>query len=500
MEFLQNLVETMMSTSIIWIYGMAGTGKSCIAGSFADILRKTQDPALSDFQLAISFHCNRASRENDIHVLVPTIVYHLALKHPALREKLVRDVDLDAAGEVEDQINNLLLYPLRQLQEEGAIPKAKKVIILDGFDEWGEEEHRTVFLHEMKKLCNHHHWMRFIITSRPNQEIADELTFEQRGFLKRVDLFQDQKTQHDIGIFLEAYRSSHSRVSAALKETDMMLLLPYVNSLFILADVACKFLSQNPYMNMKILTNQMTGFRSGKNSYDKLHHLYETVLKESMIDPKNELRLYMEVIGAICVLQMPLTMKALEKLTGSIASQVVQSLRAVLYEDSEGHILHHRSFQDFIMSESVFDEKIDVGEVHARLASACLNSMSKQLKFNICRIDSSHFPNDALTNPDISERAQKWISEELRYSCRSWIYHLCATEEDNNRCWDQAAHFMNSKSLIYWIECLSCINEMNLIKDGMDQLGSRTKVCFHQCLINAYPDENEIESRHIEDN
>ncbi|KAE9401787.1 hypothetical protein BT96DRAFT_594353 [Gymnopus androsaceus JB14] len=313
-EFLNSVIQSMLSNSIVLIHGRAGTGKSSIAGSLAQILIKKQHPGLSDTEMAMSFYCIRESRDKDVSVLVPTLVYHLACAFPAFGEKLASDSKLDIGGGLSTQFDNLLLDPLQALKEEQRTPPAEKIaIIVDGLDEWGHEDNRVLFLKKLQNLCREHGWMRFVITSRPNPEIGIEFLPEHTGLFLRMDLSQDNKTEDDIKTFIKDYRNEHPKLAKTLSEVEILSLLPYINSLFILADVVCKFLAQRPDQNFKILQNTERGFKSGKKSYDVLYSLYDTVLTESIEDPANQLCSYMNVIGTICMLQKPLSMACIDQ-------------------------------------------------------------------------------------------------------------------------------------------------------------------------------------------
>ncbi|KAE9386524.1 hypothetical protein BT96DRAFT_519438 [Gymnopus androsaceus JB14] len=466
----------MLANSIVLIHGRAGTGKSCIAGSLAQIIHKKQHPVLTEIELAMSFHCIRDSRDKDVSVLVPTLVYQLALEFPEFGEKLASNSHLDTSGDLSTQFDDLLFDPLMELKKEGKTKISKKIaIIVDGLDEWGQEDDRISFLTKLQTLCEMHNWMRFVITSRPNPEIGHAFLPDHSGLFKRIDLSEDERTMDDIAVYIKSYRFNHPKLKNTVSELEMLSLLPYINSLFILADVVCKFIAQSPCNNFKILANAETGYKSGRNSYDVLYSLYETVLTESLVDPINQVSIYMDVIGTLCVSQQPLTIQGLTKLTNNDARDIVESLSAVFYTDSESKIHYHLSFQEFILDNgmsnrrlgtSLYQFYLNVTKQHEHVALVCLKIMIQQLKFNICHLESSYLANEAVINPDMDQQVQRWISEELRYSCESWVYHMCETDEQSES-WQNISCFMESKSIIYWMECLSCLNKTSHIKSSV---------------------------------
>lgn len=475
-------MDAMLENSIVWIYGIAGTGKSSIAGSFTEMIKNKEDTRLADITLALSFHCYRAHREEDVTRLIPRFAYDLALRFPAFGEKLATDPNLSAAGGIMDQFKNLIHSPLTLLKKEGQIPEAKIVLIMDALDEWGQENDRILLVKNLQKLCREHIWIRIIITSRPNLELKNLFKNEEDGLLKKIDLNADEKTGDDIIVFIQDFMSNRPQV--VLEQIDISILLPYINSLFILADVTCKFIAQNPSNNIRILKNEISGSKSGQDSFEVLRGMYELVLKESLRDPENDLSTYLKVIGTIFVLQQPLTINALKSLISCDVQRVIDSLSAVFYKDSGGQIRYHLSFRDFMTQggkgQTYYQYQIDLEERNEQLVFACLDVMEKQLKFNICHLETSYIINKDVQNPEMNERVRKWISEELIYCCKSWIYHLCTVKAEKTEVWQKAAKFLQNQRMIYWMECMSCMSEVSFMKENIGHLGNTTKVCTVQ--------------------
>jgi hypothetical protein len=53
--------------------------------------------------------------------------------------------------------------------------------------------------------------------------------------------------------------------------------------------------------------------------------------------------------------------------------------------------------------------------------------MAKELKFNICDLQTSFLPNDQVS--DMANRVNSCISDGLLYSCIQWASHLESTSE-----------------------------------------------------------------------
>src|ERR1700679_832214 len=69
---------------IFWLNGLAGTGKSTIAQTFAEI-------CFADGKLGASFFCSRdfGDRSN-LQAIFPTLAFQLAHRYPRFREQLLQ--------------------------------------------------------------------------------------------------------------------------------------------------------------------------------------------------------------------------------------------------------------------------------------------------------------------------------------------------------------------------------------------------------------------------
>ncbi|KAF9059975.1 hypothetical protein BDP27DRAFT_438200 [Rhodocollybia butyracea] len=139
---LSKLTGNIKRSSIVWLHGLAGTGKSSIAGSLEQKFReKPVDPDLTGIELAIGFHCTRGTRSEDLHILVPTLAYNIARKFPAFGRHLADDPQLSTSGGLHYQFKNLLHQPLDLLKNEKVeSPTSQILVIIDALDEWADEE------------------------------------------------------------------------------------------------------------------------------------------------------------------------------------------------------------------------------------------------------------------------------------------------------------------------------------------------------------------------
>ncbi|KIK66507.1 hypothetical protein GYMLUDRAFT_157842, partial [Collybiopsis luxurians FD-317 M1] len=120
------------SQSGYWISGMAGTGKSTIAMSVCQKLKK-------EGVLAGTFFCSRQIPEcRDYRMIIPTLSYQLAKVSKAfadaLKDILARDPDL-ATKKPDEQIEYLLVEPWSLVSDLFKRKTIVPVFLVDALDE-----------------------------------------------------------------------------------------------------------------------------------------------------------------------------------------------------------------------------------------------------------------------------------------------------------------------------------------------------------------------------
>ncbi|KAJ3519533.1 hypothetical protein NMY22_g13151 [Coprinellus aureogranulatus] len=183
---------------VFWLTGPAGAGKSAIAGSVAD----------------------RA-------YLFPTLAYHFThLGIPGLREEILAAIDACPSvfdKNLDEQLDTLILKPLRKVGQGVIQSSTFKTIIVDGVDECKEDRgkasdteqdrrkskknnHREIISSLVRASKDPSFPFRIIIASRPERAIERCFdSFENAGIkLKRVFLDKEYEPQADIELFLRA--------------------------------------------------------------------------------------------------------------------------------------------------------------------------------------------------------------------------------------------------------------------------------------------------------
>jgi len=153
---------------IFWLNGLAGTGKSTIAQTFAKTM-------LADGKLGASFFCSRDSADrSNLQMIFPTLAFQLAYQYPRFRRELLQV--LKACPDVEQeslcsQMEKLIVCPLKAT-------RISTLIIIDALDECKDEEPASAILSVLSRYTDEIPDTKFFITGRPEPRICSGFRLE----------------------------------------------------------------------------------------------------------------------------------------------------------------------------------------------------------------------------------------------------------------------------------------------------------------------------------
>jgi hypothetical protein len=196
--------------------------------------------------------------------------------------------------------------------------------------------------------------------------------------------------------------------------------------------------------------------------------LYRQILNLSFKRPSAlVLEAFKNVTGAIILAKIPLRRKDLIDLLDiePIAlDHICQGLQSVL---DSGELLRftHQSFVDFLIhSEGCLPPFLFHKANQSRnLLLACLRVMKKELRFNICNLETSHVVHDDI--PDLELHVHDIIPVHLQYACRFWTNHLQSSNFEV-RIAKEIEDFMTDK-LLNWLEVMSLLRKGNSVMQGL---------------------------------
>ncbi|KAJ7437399.1 hypothetical protein FB451DRAFT_1378617 [Mycena latifolia] len=158
------------SGSVLWLYGVAGSGKSTISTTVSEIFRQ-----LGRLGAFFFFDRNNASLSRP-GAVIRTIAYSLGLSDPRIGVAICNVIHRDptiANAPIRAQFTELLLQPLVSVEMDLHGPI---LIIIDGLDGCGDPDSRAILLallsDEFLKLPP---VFRVLITSRPDPDIVSQI-------------------------------------------------------------------------------------------------------------------------------------------------------------------------------------------------------------------------------------------------------------------------------------------------------------------------------------
>ena len=463
---------------VFWLNGLAGTGKSTIAQTFAET-------SFADGKLGASFFCSRDfEARRDIQNIFPTLAFQLAYRYPDFRKKLlpVLRANPDIGQEsLCSQLEKLIIGPF----ETTCI---SSLIIIDALDECKDEEPASAILSILSRYVDKIPQVKFFITGRPEPRIRTGFRLELLRPITEVLKLHDverSSVEADIKLFLEIRLAeiARSRSDCDFTESwpstyDIDILCKKSAALFIYASTVTKFIA-SPYglpserLTLIISLPQSTT-HEGKSGIDLL---YTQVLEQAFHDADSDAQeLYSRfrlVVGAVLLVFNPLSRKTLSELLKkcnkpSRISNALRSLHSLLLVPDNGDdpiSPFHKSFPDFLTDPTrCKDERffIDPPVHHINILFSCLELMKERLRKNIC--DLKDYPSALSDSEDLPDRKKTRIGDALEYACRFWTKHLSEIRSSGphvERVKAAIEEFFTIH-LLFWIEVLSLTGHLNL--------------------------------------
>ncbi|KAJ7138266.1 WD40-repeat-containing domain protein [Mycena epipterygia] len=443
------------SGGVLWLTGVAGSGKSTISTTVAESFRE-----LHRLGAFLFFDRNDRARSHP-DALVRTLAHSIGLSNPhigSVISTVIQDDPNIVNAPIRTQFRALLLEPLRAMEHciQGPI-----IIVLDALDECGDPDSRLTLLSvlsdELPKLPN---LFRFLITSRPDKDIVKR--FRSRFMEKQMDVTSNTD---DITLFI---RNEMARIGEEESlgptwpgEQNIQTLVKLSGGLFIWAATATRFIAgYQPTTSLEIVMAQ--GFPQ-EFSLDKL---YAVALQQSGPWGTNA-RFTQDgraVLACVVLGQVPMTDETIDALLfeQATAAVVLNHLGCVIQWSAGTYARTlHASFADYLTDPERSGGQpwsIDLETNHRSLSLACLRILNSpsELRFNICSLEDSHLLNAGI--PCLSDRIAADISPQLLYSSRFWANHVQVALFETKVLEEMDTFFHNQ--FLYWLEVLSLLGQI----------------------------------------
>jgi hypothetical protein len=161
LQQLERWLDDKQGKRVFWLNGLAGSGKSTIAQTFAET-------TFADGKLGASFFCSRDFEDrSNIQAVFPTLALQLAYRYPLFREHLLRVLRANPGigrQSLCTQLENLIIGPFKATH-------ISTLIIIDALDECEDAEPVSAILSTLSRYVDEIPEVRFFITSRPEHRI-----------------------------------------------------------------------------------------------------------------------------------------------------------------------------------------------------------------------------------------------------------------------------------------------------------------------------------------
>ena len=462
---------------IFWLNGLAGTGKSTIAQTFAERM-------FADGRLGASFFCSRDFEgRSNLQAIFPTLASQLAYHYPLFRDKLLQVLRAHPGAKQESlwsQMKRLIVGPLKAAQ-------ISTLIVIDALDECKDEEPASAILSILSRCANEIPNVKFFITGRPEPRIRTG--FRLRALLPITEVFKlhevkPEAVNNDIKLYFQMQltdiaknRSDCDSSGDWPSQSDVEILCKKAAGFFIYASTVIKFVASenhHPPERLTLITSlPQTTTEEGKSGVDQLYievlrHAYHNIHSDD-VQFYTCLR---SILGTILLIFNPLSIKGLSELlrrhyTSLSILSTIRSLHSVLLvpDNIEEPILtFHKSFPDFLTDAKRCEDRqlfVEPAVCHVEILLSCLNLMNDRLRKNICELDDYAMLSEVQDFPDC-QRAH--IGDALGYACCFWTKHLLKiplSSPDVEKV-QQAIDKFSTTHLLFWIEVLSLVGNLGV--------------------------------------
>lgn len=440
-----NITDLKRQHNVLWLRGLAGSGKSTLSTTIANSLSVMERLA------AFIFFERDVSIRSDPSAVIRTLAYKVGVSHPVVGEAISANVSKYPEivhFPLQSQFQHLLVQPMTL---PGVINSASPVVfVLDALDECGTPDERETLLELLAEQASVLPAL-FVITGRPSQDICGFFEDRDHILIKELDI-TTKNNNEDISTFLihnlKRIRTKHPSLRRREHwpgDERLEKLLCRASGLFIWAATACKFIDKYPPdARLEMIIKGSTA-PAAEHTLDAL---YRTALESAgSWDIPEFVADFRAVLGFVLIAKHPLPGNAIISLLGRAVTEscidVISQLGCVLRLDPTVRLLHP-SFADFLFDPQRCIEKeflFQEDALHHAIALLCIALLESVLKENLCGLTLSQEP------------VQAKLSEDVAYACMYWVEHVCVTRA-SAAVLALIEGFLQ-RHLLHWVEAMS---------------------------------------------
>jgi len=450
--------NTPVDQRILWLHGLAGSGKSTISTTIASSYN--DQGCLGAF---VFFNRDDEKRSRPASV-IRTIAYKLGLFNDQIGASIADAIEATPDIFVMPLVRQFAKFVVGPISGLTTTITKPIVIILDAIDECGNVNDRKKLLDVLAdETIEIPSVIRIIITSRKEDDISKAFMDKRHIHVRELDLTTDDNKE-DITIFLR------HRIHHIQKQNPHLLFVPDWSvediihtlalrsaGLFMWAWTACRFI--DTYAPQNSLNTLLQGDVNA-NAQSALDGLYATAFKsyENDFDFKSD---FLSIMGTIIVARNPLSVQAIDALLRHKRSgDMISKLGCVLMTDKNLIRIIHPSFADYLYnhdrckSDAFYIDR----QLHNRhLAIHCINHLDGFLRRNVCDLTLSMGPVNAT------------LPESICYASTSWIAHVIDMTIIPESFADTLQQFL-FEHLLHWMEAMSILNRSREVITSLSRL------------------------------
>ena len=482
-KFLDDVLALLKSHAlphIVWIAGMAGTGKTSIAITLCSMIWMD-----STVYLGGTFFCSRSAgsvERTDVKRIVPTLVTLLARQLPVFGSSLAKQLSKSpdvAHWTVRNQVDRLIVQPLNELARDTCAGQI--VFVIDALDECNNPSLLSELIDSIADFKSKLP-VKFLLTSRPEMHIrTTPIGDPVLSSILRLHTVDQEQVTADIRLYISTKLAQASKTARWYSAYDVEALVSRSGGLFIFASTALKYVLNrgDDAGRRERLEKATTAFAHSTVATNPLDRMYELVINEASRSDQvdtDELEGMRKILACVLTARASLSIQALADLTGFSPDTLrgsLERLHSLIHlpvDDTEpGLRTLHASFGDYILGRAAENIRLAPSLGHDLLAEGCLRRMGwNDLRLNIFGSLSSYEPN--------AEFQPNSISLSLMYACLHWAHHINAAS--TRSAFDKMVEGTFRRKFLFWLEVLSVTGKMGSASGLLRIAGSAVSSSF----------------------
>ena len=415
---------------VMVISGDAGMGKSVIAAVVCQRMQRAG-------QLSGSHFCqHNKERYRNPKVMLQSLACQLCDGLPEYKSELVKKlsrnlgVDMNSL-EVQELFEFLFEEPLCSVGDPGR----NLLLVIDGLDE-SEYKGRNDLLDVLANhFCKLPVWFRFLVTTRPEANIADRLER-----FNPIQLEQDNKENvKDIRLFLEKQLSSV--IQSGSEDVVIDALVRKAAGHFLYAYLMVDFIKEN----VSLLTPEELG-RTLPSGVSSVYQSYFERLEKELKIGEDQFLIFLSALAAA---REPLPRNFVSKILLSDSkspsgprnvTKAINSISTLLPVHDDCIVFFHKSLKDWLTDRTTYGQhtfSVDEKQGHAMLSQ-------------LCTIELNNVKRKGVHGTEFSTTA--------RYALQHGVYHILESEKvaESSRSFEEIVNnYVTDLDIVYAKLCVN---------------------------------------------